>query len=57
MDGAAVLILLILNSVLLKDEPCCKFMLKYEIQNYFRQFMKILSEKFIFSEVKHTQTW
>ena len=47
MDGAPVLIPFIsfLNSVLLMDEPC-KFMLKYEIKNYFRQFTEILSEKF-----------
>ena len=31
-------LLLFLNSVLLTDEPCCKFMLKYNIQIYFSQF-------------------
>ena len=25
-----------LNSVLLTDEPCCKFMLKHDIQKYFQ---------------------
>ena len=30
-----------LNNVLLTDKTCCKFMLKYGIQNYFRQFTKV----------------
>ena len=56
MDGAAVLIpyMSFLNSVLLTDEPGCKFVLRYDIQNYLPQFTKILSVKF---KCKHTQTW
>ena len=47
MDDAPVLIPFIsfLNGVLLRDEPCCKFMLKYDFQNYFRQFTKTFSMK------------
>ena len=50
MDGAPVLIRSIsfLNSVLLTDVRSCIFMLKNDIQNYFRKFTKILSEKFYF---------
>ena len=28
---------------LLNDEPCCKFTLKHDIKNYFRQFTKTLN--------------
>ena len=50
MDGPPVLIPCILfwNSALLTDKPCNNFMLKYDTQNEFRQFTKILSEKFNF---------
>ena len=50
MDGAPVLkpFISLLNNVLLMGEPCCKFMLKYDIQIYVLQFMKILNEKFNF---------
>ena len=50
MDDAAVLIpyMSFLNSVLLTDEPGCKFVLRYDIQNYLPQFTKILSVKFNF---------
>ena len=50
MDGPSVLIPCILfwNRALLTDEPRNNFMLKYDTQNDFRQFTKILSEKFIF---------
>ena len=34
----------LLNCVLLTDKPYCKFMLKYETQNYLRKFAKTLSE-------------
>ena len=27
----------------LKDESCCKFMLKHDIKNYFQQFTKTLT--------------
>ena len=38
MDDAPVLMPFIsfLNGVLLRDEPCCKFMLKYDFQNNFQ---------------------
>ena len=47
MDDAPVLIPFIsfLNGVLLRDEPCYKFMLRYGFQNYFRQFTKTFSMK------------
>ena len=32
-----------ISGILLKEEPCYKFMLKHEIKNYFRQFTKTLS--------------
>ena len=32
-----------ISGTLLKEKPCCKFMLKYDIKNYFRQFTKVLS--------------
>ena len=50
MEDAPVLIPFgsFLNSVLLTDKPCCKFMLKYVVQNYFRKFTKILSQEFNF---------
>ena len=41
---------------MLADEPSCKFMLKYDGQNYFRQLTKILSESLMFSEIKHAET-
>ena len=28
--------------ILLREEPCCKFMLKHNIKNYFGQFTKTL---------------
>ena len=31
------------NSALLTEEPCYKFMLKYDTQNYFGQFTNTLS--------------
>ena len=31
------------SGTLLKEKPCCKFMSKHDIKNYFRQFMKTLS--------------
>ena len=37
-----------ISGTLLKEEPCCKFMLKHEIKNYFRQFVS--------GEIQHTQT-
>ena len=37
-----------ISGTLLKEEPCCKFMLKHDIKNYFRQFTKTLS--FVFSD-------
>ena len=54
MDGAAVLIpyMSFLNSALLTDEPGCKFVLRYDIQNYLPQFTKILSVKFNFPQNK-----
>ena len=38
----------VLSSVLFMDEPYCKFMVTYDIQNYFRQFTKFLSKKINF---------
>ena len=35
-----------ISGTLLKKEPCCKFMLKYDIKNYFRQLKKTLSTFF-----------
>ena len=32
-----------MSGTLLKEGPCCKFMLKHDIKNYFRQFTKTLS--------------
>ena len=51
IDGALILIPAIsfLSSALLTVEPCCKFMLKNDIQNYLRQFTKILIGKYEFS--------
>ena len=37
---------------LLKDEPCCKFMLKHDIKNGFRQSTRTLS---IFFQLNTTQ--
>ena len=34
---------------LLKDEPCCKFMLKHDIKNGFRQSTRTLSIFFQFN--------
>ena len=31
-----------ISGTLLKQESCCKFMLKYDLKNYFRQFTKTL---------------
>ena len=31
-----------ISATLLKEEPCCKFMSKHDIKNYFRQFTKTL---------------
>ena len=31
-------IISLISGALLKEEPCCKFMLKHNITNYFRQF-------------------
>ena len=31
-----------ISDTLLKEEPCCKFKLKYDIKNYFRQLTKTL---------------
>ena len=31
-----------ISCTLLKEEPCCQFMLKHGMRNYFRQFMKTL---------------
>ena len=45
-----------LDSVLLTD-IWCKFMLKNDIQNYFRKFTNILSENVTFREIKHTWAW
>ena len=47
MDDAPVLIPFIsfLNSVLLRDEICCKFTLKYGIQKYLGKFTKTSSKK------------
>ena len=44
-----------MNSTLLTEEPCRKFMSKYDTQNYFRQFRKTLS--LFFSEIQHKQKW
>ena len=35
------------NSAFLTKEPCYKFMLKYDTQNYFGQFTKTLSLCFL----------
>ena len=35
-----------ISATLLKKEPCCKFMLKYDIKSHFRQFTKILIIRF-----------
>ena len=32
-----------ISGILLKDEPCCKFMLKHDIKDYFRESTKTLS--------------
>ena len=32
-----------ISGTLLRDKPCCTFMLKHEIKNYFRQFAKTLN--------------
>ena len=32
-----------ISGTLLKEKPCCKFMSKHDIKNYFRQFTKTLS--------------
>ena len=32
-----------ISGTLLKEKPRCKFMSKYDIKNYFRQFTKTLS--------------
>ena len=32
-----------INGTLLKEEPCCKFMFKHDIKNYFWQFTKTLT--------------
>ena len=57
MDTAPVLISFIsfLNSVPLTDKPCCKPMLKDDIQNYFQQFTENLNEKFNF-QINKTHT-
>ena len=44
-----------ISGALLKEETCCKFMLKYDIKNYWRQFTKTLI--ICFQEIQHTQTW
>ena len=50
MDDTTILIpfISLLNSVLLTDKPLSKFILKYDIQNYFRNFTKNVSEKLNF---------
>ena len=35
-----------ISGTLFNEEPCCKFMLKNDIKNYFRQFIKTLSISF-----------
>ena len=30
-----------IGGTLLKEEPCCKFMLKHDIKNYFQQLRKL----------------
>ena len=32
-----------MSGTLSKEKPCCKFMLKYDIKSYLRQFTKTLS--------------
>ena len=32
-----------MSGTLLKEEPCCKFMLNYNIKSYFREFTKTSS--------------
>ena len=39
-----------ISGTLLKEEPCCKFMLKYEFKNYFRQIYENFKHLF---PVKH----
>ena len=49
---------LFVKSALLKEEPCYKFMLEYDTQNYFRQLTKTLNLCFlsiVFSEIQHTE--
>ena len=44
----------LISGTLFKEETCCKFMLKLDIKNYFRQFTKSLS--IVSSETHHTET-
>ena len=44
----------LISGTLLKEESCCKFMLKHDIKNYFRQFTKTLT--IFFSERRYTHT-
>ena len=42
-----------ISGTLLKEKPCCRFMLKYDVKNYFRQFTKTLIICFQWN-TKHT---
>ena len=42
-----------ISSAPFKEKPCYKFMLKYDITSYLRQFTKLSA--FVSSEIQHTQ--
>ena len=43
-----------ISGTLLKEEPCWKFMLKYDIENSFQQLTKTLLS-ILSSEIQHTE--
>ena len=44
-----------ISGTISREEPCCKFMLKHDIKNYFRQFTKTFT--ICVSEQLHKQIW
>ena len=40
----------------LTDKPCCKFMFKYDTENYSDNLRKLLVKCLTFSEINHIET-
>ena len=46
-----------MSGTLLKEEPCCKFMLNHDIKSYFRQFTHLLPVKYNTHRLGNVQPW